>query len=157
VLHLVKTDSKSATHMPSGAPHLGAPHLHSALSTEELHRRPSRPPDYATENRALIALTRELATSPASILQKLAETALSLCRAHSAGLSLLEESDQKRNFHWRAIAGEWASHVDGGTPRDFGPCGTVRSEMRSRSNSASEAKMPKTSLPAGVVVSIAAP
>jgi hypothetical protein len=33
----------------------------------------------------------------------------------------------------------------------------VRSEMRSRSNSASEAKMPKTSLPAGVVVSIAAP
>src|SRR5262245_48257015 len=31
----------------------------------------------------------------------------------------------------------------------------VRSEMRSRSNSASETKMPKTSLPAGVVVSIA--
>jgi HNH endonuclease len=33
----------------------------------------------------------------------------------------------------------------------------VRSEMRSRSNSAREPKMPKTSLPAGVVVSIAAP
>ena len=33
----------------------------------------------------------------------------------------------------------------------------VRSEIRSRSNSASDAKMPKTSLPAGVVVSIAAP
>ena len=33
----------------------------------------------------------------------------------------------------------------------------VRSEMRSRSNSASEAKMPKTSLPADVVVSMAAP
>jgi hypothetical protein len=33
----------------------------------------------------------------------------------------------------------------------------VRSEMRSRSNSASDAKMPKTSFPAGVVVSIAAP
>ncbi len=33
----------------------------------------------------------------------------------------------------------------------------VRSEMSSRSNSASAAKIPKTSFPAGVVVSIAAP
>jgi PAS domain S-box-containing protein len=33
--------------------------------------------------------------------------------------------DQKRNFHWRAIAGTWAQHLGGGTPRDFGPCGTV--------------------------------
>jgi PAS domain S-box-containing protein len=37
----------------------------------------------------------------------------------------LEEGDQKRRFHWRAIAGEWASHLNEGTPRDFGPCGTV--------------------------------
>jgi PAS domain S-box-containing protein len=50
---------------------------------------------------------------------------LALCRADSAGLSLLEESDQKRNFHWRALAGQWAPHLNGGTPRDFGPCGTV--------------------------------
>jgi PAS domain S-box-containing protein len=27
--------------------------------------------------------------------------------------------------HWRAIAGVWAPHKGGGTPRDFGPCGTV--------------------------------
>jgi hypothetical protein len=33
----------------------------------------------------------------------------------------------------------------------------VRSEIRSRSNSASEAKMPNTSLPADVVVSMDAP
>ena len=72
-----------------------------------------------------MALTREMATSPAGILQKLAETALTLCCAHSAGLSLLEEVDQKKSFHWRAIAGEWAAHVNGGTPRDFGPCGAV--------------------------------
>jgi len=58
-------------------------------------------------------------------LQSLAETALTLCRAHSAGLSLLEESDLRKSFHWRAIAGQWAEHVNGGTPRDFGPCGTV--------------------------------
>jgi PAS domain S-box-containing protein len=95
------------------------------LSTDELRRRPSRPPDHAAESEALLALAREMAASPKGILQQLAETALSLCRAHSAGLSLLEDGDQKSNFHWRAIAGQWAPHVDGGTPRDFGPCGTV--------------------------------
>jgi PAS domain S-box-containing protein len=109
----------------AGEPADGAPHLQSALSIAELSRRPSRPPDHAGENRALIALARELAASPDGILQKLADTALELCRAHSAGLSLLEEADQKRNFHWRAIAGQWASHLGGGTPREFGPCGTV--------------------------------
>jgi PAS domain S-box-containing protein len=95
------------------------------LSTDELRRRPSRPPDYAAENRALIALMQELANEPAAILQRLADTALGLCRAHSAGLSLLEDGDQRSNFHWRAIAGQWVRHIDGGTPRNFGPCGTV--------------------------------
>jgi len=95
------------------------------VSTEELRRRPSRCPDYAAENRALIALAQALATSPEDIVQRLAETALSLCQAHSAGLSLLEDGDRKSNFHWRAIAGQWTPHIDGGTPRDFGPCGTV--------------------------------
>ena len=104
---------------------LGTPHLRSMLSTAELVRRPSRPPDYVAENRALIALAQVMATSPDAILQKLADTALTLCRAHSAGLSLLEEGDQKNNFHWRAIAGQWARHINGGTPRNFGPCGTV--------------------------------
>jgi PAS domain S-box-containing protein len=113
MLHLVETDRD------------GPPRLESVLSTAELSRRPSRPPDYASENRALIALAKEMAASPDGILQMLAETALVLCRAHSAGLSLLEEGDQKRNFHWRAIAGTWAPHLHGGTPRDFGPCGTV--------------------------------
>ncbi len=101
------------------------PHLVSILSTAELKRRPSRLPDHAAESRALIALAQEMAASPAGILQKLADTALVLCRAHSAGLSLLEEGDQKSNFHWRAIAGQWAPHLNGGTPRNFGPCGTV--------------------------------
>jgi hypothetical protein len=72
--------------------------LKSALSTAELNRRPSRPPDYAAENRALISLAHEMAASPAGILQALADTALTLCRAHSAGLSLLEKNDQKKNF-----------------------------------------------------------
>ena len=104
---------------------LDPPVLHSMVSTAELARRPSRPPNHEAENKALIALATSMAASPEGILQKLADTALTLCRAHSAGLSLLEEGDQKSNFHWRAIAGQWASHINGGTPRDFGPCGTV--------------------------------
>jgi PAS domain S-box-containing protein len=103
----------------------GASHLASALSTDVLSSRPSRPSDYASENQALIALANEMAAAPERILQKLADTALSLCRAHSAGISLLEDGDQRRNFHWRAVAGVWTPHVGGATPRNFGPCGTV--------------------------------
>jgi PAS domain S-box-containing protein len=104
---------------------LDTPGLRSMLSMAELRRRPSRPPDYEAESKALVALAQSMAAAPENILQKLAETALTLCRAHSAGLSLLEDVDQQSNFHWRAIAGQWAPHMNGGTPRNFGPCGTV--------------------------------
>jgi len=102
-----------------------APDLPSMLSTAELSRRPSRGPDYEAESRALVTLAQEMAAFPEGILQKLADTALNLCHAHSAGLSLLEDGDLKRRFHWRAVAGQWSPHVNGGTPREFGPCGAV--------------------------------
>jgi PAS domain S-box-containing protein len=107
----------------SGGGRVKTPALRSVLSTAELSKRPSRAPDYAAESRALIALAEQLATSPAGILQELAETALTLCGAQSAGISLLE-ADGKR-FYWPAIAGQWAQHLGGGTPREYGPCGTV--------------------------------
>ncbi len=93
------------------------------ISTAELGRRSSRPPDHAAESQALLALARELATSPRGTLQKLAETALRLCRAQSACVSLLD--DTRKNFHWPAVAGQWACYLGVGTPRDSGPCGTV--------------------------------
>jgi PAS domain S-box-containing protein len=101
----------------------GAVPLESILCTEELHRRPWRPPDYGKENRALVALAIALADSPRTILQTLAEKALEVLQADSAGLSLLTK-DEKR-FYWAAIAGAWQPHIGGGTPRDFGPCGDV--------------------------------
>ena len=73
---------------------------------------------------ALMALAEQLAASPDGILQKLTETALTLCGAHSAGGVGFLEPDGKR-FYWPAISGQWVGHVGGGTPRDFGPCGTV--------------------------------
>ncbi len=97
--------------------------LEAVISTAELKRRPSRPADYLAENRALIALAGQMATSPKNILQRLAETALTLCHAGSAGISLLEPDGA--HFHWPAVAGAWSVHVGGGTPREYGPCGTV--------------------------------
>ena len=45
--------------------------LESILCTEELQRRPSRPPDHEKENRALVKRVSALADSPGTILQTL--------------------------------------------------------------------------------------
>jgi PAS domain S-box-containing protein len=113
-----KNDVPLETSIPDGA----VP-LESILCTEELYRRPLRPPDYGKENRALVALVSALADSPRTILQTLAEKVLEVLQADSAGLSLLTK-DEKR-FYWAAIAGAWQPHIGGGTPRNFGPCGDV--------------------------------
>src|SRR5437588_5926173 len=106
-------------------PTLGVPlaPLSSILCTEELARRPSRPPDYEKENRALAALASALVDSRANILQILADTILDVTEAGSSGLSLLTKDDDGKGFYWPAIAGEWRGHVGGETTRDFGPCG----------------------------------
>ena len=99
--------------------------LEAILCTEELERRPRRPADHATENRALVSLAQALADSPGTILQTLADTILEVFRAGSAGVSLLTKADGGKRFYWPAIAGQWRPHIGGGTPRDFGPCGDV--------------------------------
>jgi signal transduction histidine kinase len=99
--------------------------LESILCTEELNRRPSRPPDFETENRALLLLVQALADSPRNILQTLADSILQLFSVDSAGVSLLTKGDGGKQFYWPAIAGIWKPHIGGGTPREFGPCGDV--------------------------------
>jgi PAS domain S-box-containing protein len=109
--------------------------LESILCTEELQRRPSRPPDYEKENQALVKLVSALADSPTTIFRTLAETIQDITQCDSAGLSLLTTDgktphvDGKR-FYWPAIAGMWNPHVGGGTPRNFGPCGDVLDQNR---------------------------
>jgi hypothetical protein len=95
--------------------------LESIPCTEDLHRRPSRPPDYEKENRARVNLVSALADSPDTILQTLAETILSITQCDSAGLSLLTKDGKTADvcgnrFYWLAIAGMWNPHVGGGTP-----------------------------------------
>jgi signal transduction histidine kinase len=97
--------------------------LESVLRTEQLRLRPTRAPDYETENGALLAIAQHMADSPRVILQKLAETALQICHAGSAGVSLL--SEETGDFYWPAVAGAWKGQIGGGTPRNFGPCGVV--------------------------------
>jgi PAS domain S-box-containing protein len=103
--------------------------LESILCTEELDRRPSRPPDYEKENRALISLVQGMVHSPNDILQTLADAIYDTLNCGSAGVSLLT-SDGGTRFYWPAISGLWKSHVGGGTPRDFGPCGDVLDQNR---------------------------
>jgi PAS domain S-box-containing protein len=127
-------EARSDVPLESSIP-AGAAPLASILCTEELHRRPSRPPDYEKENRALVKLMSAVADSPSTILQTLAETILEVTQCDSAGLSLLTKDGKTpdvcgKSFYWPAIAGIWNPHVGGGTPRNFGPCGDVLDQNR---------------------------
>ena len=113
----------------------GGASLESILCTEELRRRPSRPPDYEKENRALVRLVTALADSPSTIFNTLAETIEDITECDSAGLSLLTRDGKTphvdgQRFYWPAICGMWNPHVGGGTPRNFGPCGDVLDQNR---------------------------
>jgi PAS domain S-box-containing protein len=99
--------------------------LESILCTEQLRRRPWRPPDYKKENHALVALLSARLDPQSNILQTLAETILDVTQCDSSGLSLLTKDDGGKRFYWPAIAGTWKPHIGGGTLRDFGPCGDV--------------------------------
>jgi PAS domain S-box-containing protein len=99
--------------------------LEAVLCTEQLDRRPAREPDLKSVANALVGLAQTLANAPERVLQQFVETALDLCHAHSSGISLLEEENGKKIFRWHALAGEYAPHLWGTTPREFSPCGTV--------------------------------
>ena len=99
--------------------------LESVICTRELSRRPARQPDPDAVTSALIRLGQTMADSPERVLQQLVDTALELCRAQSAGLSLLEDDNGRKIFRWHGVAGEYAPYRWGTTPREFSPCGTV--------------------------------
>jgi hypothetical protein len=67
---LIHTGGEAGSRSPNGT----GPR--SVTSAEVLRQRPSRPPDHAAENLALIGLAQSMATVPEDILQRLADTAL---------------------------------------------------------------------------------
>jgi PAS domain S-box-containing protein len=99
--------------------------LDEVLITAELARRPTRSPDYETENRALSAMAEAMVGSPQMILQKLVEAALSLCRADSAGISVLEPDGVAGVFRWHATAGQFAPNTGKLMLREASPSGIV--------------------------------
>jgi len=94
------------------------------IITSELSRRPARAPDHVAENRALVMLAQIMAESPMRVFQGLADCALELCHAGSAGISVWEAADPTV-FRWRATSGAFAQCAGGTMPRDFSPCGVV--------------------------------
>lgn len=97
------------------------------IATAELMSRPMDQPNTAqiqAEHDAISMLSNAMLSGPDRMLELLADQALLLCRAHSAGISLedVDESGQAV-FRWRAIAGRLAPHLGGTMPRDFSPCG----------------------------------
>jgi PAS domain S-box-containing protein len=99
------------------------PPLDSVLITEALWRRPARDPDFRAENQALITLAREMANSPGTVLQRLSDLLVRLCRADSAGVSILDPDGTA--FRWPAISGPFAANIGGTLPCGQGPCGIV--------------------------------
>ena len=88
-----------------------------------MKQRQSRISDRNAEEQAELELTQELAKSPRDFFQKLVNMVLRLSVADSAGISLLDEKNGR--FVWPAVAGGLSPYLGEGTPRSFGPCGTV--------------------------------
>jgi signal transduction histidine kinase len=78
---------------------------HRPAQPDELRMRSARPADHAAENRVLLRLARAQSGSRERLLQEIADAALSLCDAGSAGISLMEGVDAGRHFRWLAVAG----------------------------------------------------
>jgi signal transduction histidine kinase/ActR/RegA family two-component response regulator len=94
------------------------------LVTERLCTRSARIPDFASENAALVALAGALTSRDDYFLQSLAEHALSLCGAQSAGISVLRPpEDGEPCFDWVAAAGLCAPYRNATSPVHDSPCG----------------------------------
>jgi GAF domain-containing protein len=95
------------------------------LITSELTRRPSRSPDYEVQSQAMLELGDELRDNPRNMLNKLAELAIRLCHADSAGISILASEEKCETFRWHAIAGRFAPELNGSLLPESSPAGTV--------------------------------
>lgn len=99
--------------------------LNDVLATTELRRRTGRAPNLTAQNAAFHRLSEVLLDPPLEQLGAFLNTALELCSAESAGVSLLERTSDGECFRWIAVAGRYRKHVGGSTPRHESPCGVT--------------------------------
>jgi len=97
--------------------------LDAVIATDLLDGRKARAFRFDLETRIGLDLARDLAKKPDNFFNRLVEAALELSGADSTGISLLDE--ETKSFIWPAVAGKLKCYIGSGTPRDFGPCGTV--------------------------------
>jgi GAF domain-containing protein len=97
--------------------------LDAVVSTAALKERTSRAANLTAHNEAFYALSQRLISPPLDLLQQLLESALKLCNAGTAGISLLDDSGPETVFRWVALAGRYRDYVGGTTPRFASPCG----------------------------------
>jgi two-component sensor histidine kinase len=87
--------------------------------TQELARRGSKLPDYLREKEAIAELAEQMVDQPAELVPRLVDLALELCRASSAGVSVLE-GDRFRRLGLKGVLSSFEGET---TPRNFSPCG----------------------------------
>jgi hypothetical protein len=104
--------------------------LDDIIITDELLTRKSRPVDVFAERRALNTIARRMSYGREAVFDTLCDMALMLCRAGSAGISILDNTDGAEGFTWEAVAGKLEGHHGGTAPRHHSPCG-VTLERRS--------------------------
>jgi signal transduction histidine kinase len=102
----------------------GRSRLEDILISSELRSRPHRAPDLEGESEALRILARVMANSPRQLPDTLLRLALELCRAGTAGISLVEtQPDGAPVLRWTNLAGVLKQYVGGFSPRNSSPCG----------------------------------
>lgn len=98
--------------------------LDDVLITEALQHRMAHAPNWQAEVEAMRALTQQLSQPPAVLLQSLVEQLITLCRAGSAGVSLLELTPAgATGFRVGALTGALTQSIDGTVPSGSSPSG----------------------------------
>jgi hypothetical protein len=99
--------------------------LDDIIITGELPTRKSRPVDIFGERRALNTIARRMSYGRGAVFDALCDMALTLCRAGSAGISILGNTDGAEGFTWEAMAGKLEGQQGGRAPRHHSPCGVT--------------------------------
>ena len=100
--------------------------LGSVLITEQLSSRICRRRTPQQEANSRLTLMQAANASTAELIDCFLKISIDLCRAGTAGLSLLEiNASEKQEFRWTNLAGKLKNSVGGTTPRDFSPCGVT--------------------------------
>ena len=91
--------------------------LDDVIITSQLYIRPTRSPDYRAEIQNIKILVAAMSENPHAFWRRLAEAALELCRAGTAGVSLLDIEDGAEVFRAEAVAGVLGDRLAGTIPR----------------------------------------